>query len=376
MEQAKHCPVKRVLHVIDSLHLGGAQEVVLNLATCGSPRFTHEVATLHGRGIYWDRLRDAGIKVHSLSPHKHLPLYLATLPALLLSRRPDILHCHLIPSNIIAKPLGALLSIPLIINHDHTNDPHRIDNKVLLTLDKSTNRFAHHIIAVAAACRDFLVRHESIPPEKISLILNAIDLRRFSPEKNSRTESRAALGLSPDSPVIAGIGRLNPQKNFSLFLEIAASVTSKIPGTRFLLAGEGPEESLLRDQAARLGIADKVIFAGYIPDIRVVYAASDILLMPSRFEGLPMTLLESMAMGLPVVASNLDGIAEVVSDSREGFLAPAGDASVFADRITDLLSNPELASDFSRNARAKIESNHSVEKMTSAVEAIYDRFLP
>ena len=119
-----------------------------------------------------------------------------------------------------------------------------------------------------------------------------------------------------------------------------------------------------------------MIFAGYIPDTRLVYAAADILLMPSRFEGLPMTLLEAMAMGLPVVASNLDGIAEVVTDSCEGFLAPPGEASFFANHITNLLSNPELASTLSRNARTKIEQNHSVEKMTSAVEAIYDRFLP
>lgn len=369
-------PVKRVLHVIDSLHLGGAQEVVQNLATCGSPRFKHEVATMHGRGIYWNRLRDAGITVHSLSPHKHLPLYLATLPALILSTRPDILHCHLIPSNIIAKPIGFLLGVPLVINHDHTNDPHRIDNKLLLALDKSTNRFARHIIAVAAACRDFLIHHESIPPEKITLVPNAIDLRRFSPGTIDRRESRAKLGLPPEAPVIAGVGRLNPQKNFSLFLEIAAALSAEMPGVRFLLAGEGPEEPLLREQASTLGIADRVVFAGYVSDTRLVYSASDILLMPSRFEGLPMTLLEAMAMGLPVVASNLDGIAEVITDACEGFLAEPGHAPAFTSRILQLLHDPSLASRITASARATIETNHSVEKMTSAVEAIYDRFLP
>lgn len=368
--------MKRVLHIIDSLHLGGAQEVVLNLATCGSPRFHHEVATMHGRGIYWNRLREAGIAVHSLSPHKHLPLYLASLPTLILSTRPDILHCHLIPSNIIAKPIGSLLGVHLVINHDHTNDPHRIDNKVLLALDKSTNRFARHIIAVAAACRNFLIQHESIPQEKITLVPNAIDLRRFSPSTIDRCESRATLGLPPEAPVIAGVGRLNPQKNFSLFLEIAAAVSAEIPNARFLLAGEGPEEALLREQSRRLGLAERVVFAGYIPDTRVVYSASDILLMPSRFEGLPMTLLEAMAMGLPVVASNLDGIAEVITDAREGFLADPGHASVFTSRILQLLRDPSLASRIAAAARAKIETNHSVEKMTSAVEAIYDRFLP
>lgn len=376
MERSQSKPVKRVLHVIDSLHLGGAQEVVLNLATCGSPRFRHEVATMHGHGIYWDRLRNAGVKVHSLSPHKYFPAYLATLPSLLLATRPDILHCHLIPSNILAKPLGALLGVPLILNHDHTNDPHRIDNKLLLALDKSTNRFARHIIAVAASCREFLIRHESIPAEKITLVPNAIDLRRFTPGTISRTESRMKLALPPDAPVIAGVGRLNPQKNFSLFLDIAAALSPRFPTLRFLLAGEGPEEEMLREKAAQLGLADRIVFAGYVADTREVYAAADFLLMPSRFEGLPMTLLEAMAMNLPVVASKLDGIAEVITDGEDGLLAAPGDAAAFTEHLTRLLENPALALQLGTAARSKIEARFSVERMTTAVESIYDRFLP
>jgi glycosyltransferase involved in cell wall biosynthesis len=376
MERSQSMPVKRVLHVIDSLHLGGAQEVVLNLATCGSPRFRHEVATMHGHGIYWDRLRNAGVKVHSLSPHKYFPAYLATLPSLLLATRPDILHCHLIPSNILAKPLGALMGVPLILNHDHTNDPHRIDNKLLLALDKSTNRFARHIIAVAASCREFLIQHESIPAEKITLVPNAIDLRRFTPGTISRTESRLKLALPPDAPVIAGVGRLNPQKNFSLFLDIAAALSPRFPTLRFLLAGEGPEEEMLREKAAQLGLADRIVFAGYVADTREVYAAADFLLMPSRFEGLPMTLLEAMAMNLPVVASKLDGIAEVITDGEDGLLAAPADAPAFTERLTRLLESPALASQLGTAARAKIEARFSVERMTTAVESIYDRFLP
>lgn len=368
--------MKRVLHIIDSLHLGGAQEVVLNLATCGSSRFRHEVATMHGRGIYWNRLTRAGVKVHSLSPHKFLPAYLASIPWRILADKPDILHCHLIPSNIIAKPLGALLGVPVIINHDHTNDPHRIDNKILLALDKSTNRFAHHIIAVAAACRDFLTTHESIPLEKISLVPNAIDLRRFSPGEASRDDARAQLGLPAGSRIVAGVGRLNPQKNFALFLDIAAQLAPRFPDLHFLLAGDGPEEQMLREKASALGIANRVTFSGYVGDTRLVYLAADVLLMPSRYEGLPMTLLEAMAMGLPVVASKLDGIAEVISDGAEGFLSPSDDAALFVERTTALLADAELSSRISQNARAKIEAHFSVERMTSAVEDIYDRFLP
>lgn len=368
--------MKRVLHIIDSLHLGGAQEVVLNLATCGSARFRHEVATMHGHGIYWDRLRQAGVKVHSLSPHKLLPFYLASIPWRLLADKPDILHCHLIPSNIIAKPLGALLGVPVVINHDHTNDTRRADSRLLLALDRFSNRFASHIVAVSASCRDFLITRESIPASNVTLVPNAIDLRRFSPAAARRDMARLELGLPASARVVAGVGRLNPQKNFSLFLDIAAQLAPRFPDLHFLLAGDGPEEKMLREKAAALGIADRVTFSGYVADTRLVYLAADVLLMPSRYEGLPMTLLEAMAMGLPVVASQLDGIAEVIGDGREGFLVPSDDASLFVERTAVLLQDADLSSRIAQNARAKIEASFSVERMTSAVEEIYDRFLP
>ncbi len=368
--------MKRVLHIIDSLHLGGAQEVLLNLATCGSARFRHEVATMHGHGIYWDRLRQAGVKVHSLSPHKLLPLYLASIPWRLLADSPDILHCHLIPSNIIAKPLGALLGVPVVINHDHTNDTRRADSRLLLALDRLSNRFASHIVAVSASCRDFLITRESIPASDVTLVPNAIDLRRFSPAAARRDQARIELGLPTSARVVAGVGRLNSQKNFALFLDIAAQLAPRFPDLHFLLAGDGPEEKMLREKAAALGISDRVTFSGYVADTRLVYLVADVLLMPSRYEGLPMTLLEAMAMGLPVVASQLDGIAEVIGDGREGFLVPSDDASLFVERTVALLQDAELSSRIAQNARAKIEASFSVERMTSAVEEIYDRFLP
>jgi len=369
-------PVKRVLHIIDSLHLGGAQEVVLNLATCGSARFRHEVATMHGHGIYWERLRQAGVKVHSLSPHRLFPFYLASIPWRLLADRPDILHCHLIPSNIIAKPLGALLGVPVVINHDHTNDTRRAESRLLLALDRFSNRFASHIVAVSASCRDFLITRESIPSSDVTLVPNAIDLRRFSPAVARRDQARVELGLPASARVVAGVGRLNPQKNFSLFLDIAAQLAPRFSDLHFLLAGDGPEEKMLREKAAALGIADRVTFSGYVADTRLVYLAADVLLMPSRYEGLPMTLLEAMAMGLPVVASQLDGIAEVIGDGREGFLVPSDDAALFVESTAALLQDAELSSRIAQNARAKVEASFSVERMTSAVEEIYDRFLP
>lgn len=367
--------MKRVLHIIDSLDLGGAQEVVLNLATCGSNRFRHEVATMHGHGIYWDRLKQAGVKVHSLSPHKFLPFYLASIPWRLIAARPHILHCHLIPSNIIAKPLGALLGVPVIINHDHTNDTRRAESALLFAMDRFSNRFASHIVTVSASCRDFLITRECIPARNVTLVPNAIDLRRFTPGGLGCDQARIGLGVPASARIVAGVGRLNPQKNFSLFLDIAAQLSTRFSDLHFLLAGDGPEEKMLREKASALGISDRVTFSGYVADTRSVYLAADVLLMPSRFEGLPMTLLEAMAMGLPVVASQLDGIAEVIDDGSGGFLVPSDDTSLFVERTDALLRDSDLRARIAKNARAQIESRFSVERMTSAVEAVYDRFL-
>ena len=369
--------MKKILHVIDSLHLGGAQEVVMNLATCGDRSgFVHEVATMHGRGVYWDRIAALGVKLHSLSPHKLFPWYVPGLAALLARGKFDILHCHLIASNIVAKPVGALCRVPVIINHDHTNDSFRARQRVRLALDTFSNRFATHIITVSGSCRRFLIDREGIPEQKITLVQNAIDLRRYSPECGDRRTARGLLGLPPGVPVVAGVGRLNPQKNFSFFIEIAERVLRAVPGAHFVLAGEGPEEQALRRQVREAGLQDRFTFTGYVADTRQVYLAADVLLMPSLFEGLPMTLLEAMAMQMPVVASALDGIAEVITDGRDGFLARGLDAPVFAERVVRLLADPALARAVGGAAAGTVSERFSVGRMTSQVEAIYHRFLP
>jgi len=365
--------MKKILHVIDSLHLGGAQEVVLNLATCGDrEHFYHEVATMHGHGVYWERMSVLGIPLHSLSPHKLFPLYAASLPVLLLRGRFDILHCHLVASNVFAKPVGALCRVPVILNHDHTNDDYRANNRLRLALDTLSNRLATHLIAVSDSCRKFLVERERVPVEKITLIQNAVDTARYSKSRGTRAEARRKLGLPAGAPVVAGVGRLNPQKNFSLFLEVAGEVSKRHPDAVFLLAGEGPEEELLRRRGAGLG--ERLVFSGYVADTRLVYLAADVLLMPSLFEGLPMTLLEAMAMEVPVVASALDGIAEVVGDGTDGFLVPSGACGHFADRVCRLLEDPELAARIGRAASEKISFRFSAARMCAEVEEIYRRF--
>lgn len=359
----------RVLHVIDSFDLGGAQTALRHLVRATDrTRFAPEVAAMHGRGVFYEDFRALGVPVHSLSPRRWLPLFIPALAALILQRRPQIVHCHLFGANWIAKPLAALLGVPVRICHDQCNDAVRYESRAARWLDTITNRLSSHVCAVSASTRDFLLTHEGLPPDRVSVVYNGVDLERFDP-------TRAAARRNPAAPVVAGVGRLHPQKDFSLFLEVAARVAQRNATIRFVIAGDGPESGLLREKAAALGLTNRVHFAGHISDMREIYAAADMLLLTSRYEGTPLTVLEAMAMRVPVVASRLDGIAEVLTDGTDGFLVPRDDTEAFADRVLALLADESLRARITDAARHKVETTYSAATMTAQVEAIYTRCL-
>jgi glycosyltransferase involved in cell wall biosynthesis len=363
----------RILHIIDHLDPGGAQEVLLNIVKFADrSRFHLEVATMHGFGVYWDLLRQAQVPIHSLSPHKFVPLYLSNLIRLLHRGRFDLVHCHLIAANVIAKPLAALCRVPVLFNHDHIHDIFRYREKWRLWLDRWFNLLTDQIIAVSKSTQNFLLQNEKIPPQKVALIYNAVDLERYfpgSPER--RRECRRKLGLPADVLVVLGVGRLKPQKNFTGFLEVAASLSRRLPEVCFVIAGDGPDRTSLENLAIQLGIAHLVHFPGFVAHMRDLYLASDVLFFPSLFEGTPMAVLEAMASGLPVVASRIDGTAEILTDGIDAFLAPVEQHQVFVQRLAALLQDQALAQCLAKSALAKVRQRFAAPIMVQQVESLY-----
>lgn len=353
----------RVLHVIDSFDLGGGQTALLNLLRAANrERYEPEVACMHGRGVFWEEFERLGVPVHSLSPRKWLPLYIPRLAALIRARRFDIVHCHLFGANWIAKPLAALLGVPVRINHDQCNDALRYESSLAFALDQITNRCSSHVCAVSKSTRDFLVKREGVPGERVSLVYNGVDLARFAPPAERTSHERF---------VVLGVGRLHAQKNFALFLEVA----QQFPAAEFRVAGTGPEEAMLRALATSLGIAERVQFLGHVADTRALYADADALLMTSRFEGTPLTVLEAMAMRLPIVAPRLDGIGEILSDGEDALLIDPPECAGFVAALTRLVAEPALTQRLTTSAEAKVRARFSAEAMTAQVEAIYERCL-
>jgi glycosyltransferase involved in cell wall biosynthesis len=372
----------RILHVIDHLGSGGAQEAVCQLVKYGqAERFQWEVVALHGFGHYWEVLRSWGTPVRSLVPQDFaraaIPLIFLRLFRLLAHNRYDVVHTHLIGANVLAAPLAALYRVPVRFTHDQTRDDVREYSFVHRWLDALANRLNHHVIAVSSSIRTFLSRKEKIPGDKISVIYNSVDLLRFSP-KTDPTAGQAARrhwGLPADALIVGGVGRLHYQKNFPLFLEVAAEVCARVPEAFFVIAGEGPERADLEARCQRLGIAARVRFLGFVPNMPELYQSLDLLVLTSHFEGTPLTVLEAMAMGVPVVASQVDGVEEVLENGRDGILAPPGNRDYFVKEICRVLQDRSLRQQLARGGQEKARRQFSAEAMVRRVEALYLQYL-
>ncbi len=353
----------RILHIIDSLDLGGAQTALLNLVKyADASRFRHEVAAMHGEGMFAAAFRQLGVRVHSLSARKWPPGYLASLPALLRRGRFDVVQCHLFGANWIAKPLAAACGARCIYHHDQCNDAFRTDSPAAILVDALTNRFSTRVLAVSRSVETFNLRVESLPPEKVTYFPNSVDLEEFRPaDAAARRAARERFALPPDAFIAGGVGRLTPQKNFGLLLDAAPREEAVVA-----LFGAGPEEAALRHRAGA-----NVRFMGAVADRAAIYRALDVLVLPSRFEGLPMTVLEAMASGVPVLASAVDGVREIAADGVNALLAPSENAAAFRTALERLRANPSLREKLSVAALELVRDRFDARKLAATLEDWY-----
>jgi len=368
----------RLLHVIDHLGSGGSQESVVNLVKYHRRElFQPEVATLHGYGHYYEVLRSYDIPLYSLAPRWYrraaIPLIVARLFRLLAQNRYDIVHGHTYGPNVLATTMAALCRVPLRINHDRTHDDMRYRYQSLRWLDFLGNSMATQVLAGSSSLKHFLCEVEKVPEDKVTVMYNGVDLERFSPEGGDliRERCRQDLGLPADALVVGGVGRLHYQKNFPLFLEVAARVSARLPQAVFVIAGEGPDRAALEELSRQLGIAPKVRFLGFVEQMRELYLALDLLLFTTRFEGTCLTVLEALAMGVPVVCSRVDGPAEILADGREAVLVPLEEKERFVQEVCRLLQDRDAGLRLAKAGQDKVRRDHSIEAVTRQIEAFY-----
>ncbi len=249
------------------------------------------------------------------------------------SFRPDIVNPHLFRSALVAAPLARSLGVPAVVETYHGREAWRRGPiRGSFVVDRFISRAVTLMIAVSEAAKDFLVRVKRIPAEKIVVVPNGRDLSIFQPGCGGG-RLRREMSLAPDAPVLGVFGRLEEQKGHRYGLEAFSRVVRDHPAARLLIVGDGALRRALEAQTRALSLEGQVIFTGYRHDIPALLDAVDVVVLPSLHEGMPLTAIEAAAMAKPIVATAVDGTAEVVVDGTTGTLVPVADAPAIAAAI-------------------------------------------
>jgi len=302
-------------------------------------------------------------------------LSLARLYAVMRRERFDIVHTHTPKAGLLGQLAARLARVPIIVNTIHGFYFHermsRLARQFYILLEKVAAGCSHLILSQNAEDLETAVRERICPRGKIKLLGNGIDFRRFDPATISDEQviqHRESLRIRPDEEVVGFVGRLAARrKGFTDFLSAAAHLASQRSTTRFLIIGgtdHGKPDAVEPGAAADYGIADRCLFLGHRSnaELPMLYRIMNVLVLPSLFEGLPRVVMEACAMGVPCVVSDVKGNREVVTHGRNGFLVPFGDVTALSAAITQILTQPELASTMSNEGR-RIAAAHFDERI-------------
>jgi glycosyltransferase involved in cell wall biosynthesis len=269
-------------------------------------------------------------------------------------------------SNVWGTILGRASGVPVIVAHEHnwsySGDPLRmwIDRRVI-------GRLATRFVAVSRANQERMVRVEGIPAERIVVLPTAYIPR----DLGSGPDIRSALGLAPDSPLIAVAAILRVEKALDVLLDAHAQVIRRFPEAHLVIAGDGPCQDELERSASRLQIGDRVHFLGARLDVDAILRAADVGAMSSDWEGMPLFVFECMAAGTPLVATSVGGVPEVVEDGTTGLLVPARDPTALAGAIAELLSDPQLRERLAVAAAERIDE-FTIESVALRFASMYE----
>jgi glycosyltransferase involved in cell wall biosynthesis len=366
----------RVVYLAHTLAVGGAEEMVLNLVRHLPPRFEPMVCCINSAGPMGEEIRRTGTRVSvlGLTPGWRHPWHLAGLRRYLRDVRPSIAHTFLLTASLYGRLAAMLERVPIVIGTEvniyECKRPHHVIAERLLM--NRTDR----VIVSARSVREFYVGQIHADPSKVDVIYNAVDwdvLRSAEATSGTRERVRATFGLGAEVKVVGVIARLTEQKGHRVLFEALAS--PECGDVRLLVVGDGPLRDELHAAAARLGIASRVIFLGARRDLGDLLAALDVFVMPSFWEGLPLSLILAMGAGLPVVATAVAGIPEVVTDGETGWLVPPGNPAALARTLAAVLGDREGARSVGAAARRYVRPRFGVDEYVAAVAALYDRLL-
>ena len=364
---------KKILFLFVHLNYGGAEIGLLTtLKSLDKSRFDPIVVSIEKKGIVGEMIEKSGFKVIYLNDKArifNIPL-IPKIVRILRSEKPDILHTSLFYANFFGRIASLFKKPPIIVSEERSMYTEKKFYHVIL--DKILSVFTNKIIVCSKSVLDFTSKQEKIEKNKFHLIYNAVDQERFN-IKEKKEELRARYGYPQEGFIIGTVGSLIPKKGHKFLIEATSALKGSIPELKLLLIGDGASREELRNQAEAQGAKANVEFLGAREDIPQLMKIMDVFVLPSLQEGFPRTMLEAMYMGIPVVASNISGIPEIIEEGKNGFLLTPGKFTDIMDRLKAIYSNPELRRSVGANARKKIESAYLPKDYVRELENLYEK---
>ena len=378
-------PDVRLLEVRNTYKWGGGPDKTILLSAEQHDKSRVSVVVAYIRDVrdhefqITEKARAKGLAFYEIEESgKFDPRVLRALRDIVVKHKINLIHSHDYKSDLFAYLVGRwMCPHPVrLLSTAHAWVLLGLKGELYRRIDLMIMRRLDQLIAVSHATKTEMVAG-GVPADRVSVIHNAIDTLAWSPER-SIDSFRAELKLNGAFPVIGYVGRINQEKDLDTWLRAAAIVAQKYPAAKFVLVGDGrgdDTQSKLEQLAVTLGIEHNVIFPGYRSSLQAVYSAFDIFMLSSRREGLPNCILEAMAMGLPVVTTDVAGAKELVKDQETGYVLPQGDVQGLGMALLKLVNDSALRARFCQAGRGRIEKEFSFANRLRRIEDLYEGML-
>lgn len=365
-----------VCHLLHSLNVGGAEVLAARLGRDFRQQYRVVFACLDELGSLGEELRGEGFVVEVLGRSGLDWRCILRLRAFLRREQVSLIHAHQYTPFFYAAASRVLSGGRPILFTEHGRHFPDYPRRKRLLFNRVLLRRQDRVVGVGEAVRQALLANEGLPPRRVEVVYNGLDLSAFAAGRPEREAVRREIGVGADDWVLLQVARLDYLKDHATAIRAFAQLTTRRPGARLVLVGEGPERPKIEAAIRTSGVEGRVRLLGLRKDVARLLQAADVFLLSSISEGIPLTLIEAMAAGLPVVATRVGGVGEVVEEGATGLLAPSGDAVGLAAHLLRLVADPRERERLGEQGRQRAKALFSREKMNARYLELYEEMLP
>ncbi len=350
----------KIGYLIGSSEIGGTEKMILTLVkNLNKNIFEIVFFCIKGEGKFTKKLKEENFKVYVVNLKKN-PISFITLFFLIKRENLNILQSFLFVANILGRIYGKILGIKLVISSQRSTDPWR--KWYHWFLERITVRWVDLIVSNSYSAREILIKKGKIPRKKIKVIPNGIEI----PEKIVKVEEK-------DYIIIGTVGNLRRAKGYFHLIEASKIVIEKFKNVRFYIVGEGELKKEILKRIKSYNLEQYFVLTGYIENIYDYLKIFDIFVLPSLWEGCPVSLLESMGYGIASIATDVGDVPYIIENGETGYIVKVGDYKDMAERIINLIENKGLREKIGQKAREKIKRDYRVEEMVKGYASIYNK---